>query len=78
MKKKSVKIMCGVLIVAIILIIGFVLKNPPYLSRGECCFEISPLDSPLYDCHTEGEGSICVSEKFNETCACVSGACVCN
>jgi len=77
--KNNVKIIVIIsLVVAIIFLMGIVLKNNSYVSYGECCFEISPLDSPLYDCHTEGEGSICVSEKFNETCACVSGACVCN
>lgn len=80
--KKSVKIILIIsLVVAIVFLWGVLLKNPPYVSYGYACAEISPTqDTENYNCSEINGGFVCVSppKKYNETCCCLSsGGCIC-
>ena len=76
--KKSVKIILIIsLVVAIVFLIGILLKNPSYAS-GEGCFEIAEKQNPAFNCtDSENEfGYFCVSDL--EICSCLqSDSCIC-
>ncbi|MBA7645889.1 hypothetical protein ES703_53648 [subsurface metagenome] len=79
MKPKIILIVLLIIVIAVLW--GSILKNPSYVSYGEACLSLSPTqDTENYNCSYLDGVDVCVSppEKFNETCACVGGMCICD